>query len=123
MSEMESDLKEYMLSSKRNTTYLSKTSQNDLLACVKEYIQQAIVKEIKRQNEDPYFELSADEVIDVSNWEWLSVIIRYIKNFRPVEKQLENVICDDIRGRSLATSLIKTIKCYFRSHDMLFTNV
>ena len=69
MSEMESDLKKYMLSSKRNTTYLSKTSQNDLLACVKEYIQQAIVKEIKRQNEDPYFELSADEVIDISNWE------------------------------------------------------
>ena len=37
MSELDSDLKEYMLSSKRNTTYLSKTSQNDLLACVKEY--------------------------------------------------------------------------------------
>ena len=61
-------------------------SQNDLLACIKEYIQQEIVKEIKRQNEGPYFGLSADEVTDVPNWEQLGVIVRYIKNSRPVEK-------------------------------------
>ena len=92
-----------MLSSKRNATYLSKTSQNDLLACIKEYIQQETVKEIKRQNEGPYFGLSADEVTNVSNWEQLGVIVHYIKNSRPVEKLLEYASCDDIKGGSIET--------------------
>ena len=110
MSELDNNLKEYILSAKRNATYLSKTTQNDLLLCIKEYIQQEIVKEIKNQSEGPFFGLSADEVTDVSNWEQLGVVVPYLKNSKPVEKLLEYVDCDDIKGRSIANFLINTIK-------------
>ena len=110
MSALDSDLKEYMLSSYRNATYLSKMSQNDLLACIKKYIQPETVKEIKTKNEGAYFGLSADKVTGVSNWEQLGVIVRYTKNPTPVEKLLEYVSCDDIKGSSIATFLIKTLK-------------
>ena len=47
--------------------------------------------------------------LPMSNWEQLGVIVRYIKNSRPVEKLLEYVICDDIKGRSIATFLINIL--------------
>ena len=40
----------------------------------------------------------------------MGVIVRYIKNSRPVEKLLEYVSCDNIKGRSIATFLINTLK-------------
>ena len=40
----------------------------------------------------------------------MGVIVRYIKNSRPVEKLLEYVSCDNTKGRSVATFLINTLK-------------
>ena len=75
MSGFDSELKEHMLSCKGNITYLSKTTQNDTLLCIKESIQQEIVKEFKDQKEGPYSGLSTDEFTDASNWEQLGVIV------------------------------------------------
>ena len=110
MCELDNNFKKSILSAKRNANYLSKTTQNDLLLCIKEYIQHEIVKEIKKQPEGPFYGLSADEVTDVSNWEQLGVIVSYTKDFRPVEKLLEYVHCEDIKGTSIANYLITTLK-------------
>ena len=85
MRELDNNFKESILSSKRNANYLSKTTQNNLLLCIKDYIQYEIVIEIKNQPEGPFYSLSADAVTDVSNWEQLGVIVRYTKDFRPVK--------------------------------------
>ena len=110
MCKLDNNFKEFILSSKRRTNYLSKTTQNDLLLCIKEYIQHEIVKEIKNQPKGPFYGLSADEVTDVSNWEQLGVIVRYTKDRRPVEKLLEYVRCEDIKGTSIVNYLITTLK-------------
>ena len=83
---LDNNFKESILSSKRSSNYLSKTTQNDLLVCIKEYIQHEIVKEIKNQPEGPFYSLSADEVTNVSNWEQLGVTGRYTKDCCLVEK-------------------------------------
>ena len=108
--ELDNNFKESILSSKGNANYLSKTTQNDLLLCIKQYIQLEIVKEIKSQPEGQFYILSADEVTDVSNWEQRGMIVRYTKDCRPVEKLLEYVRCEDIKGMSIANYLITTLK-------------
>ena len=110
MCELDNNFKESILSSKRNANYLSKATQNDLLLCIKEYIQHEIAKEIKNHPERPFYGLSADAVIDVLNWEQLGVIVRYTKDCCPVEKLLEHLRCEDINGTSIANYLITTSK-------------
>ena len=67
MSEFDKTLKDRIESCARNATYLSKTTQNDLLSCIKDFIQSEIVKDFQNQTEEPFFGISADEVTDVLN--------------------------------------------------------
>ena len=83
-------------------TYLSKTTQNDLLSCIKDFIQSELVNDIQNQTEGPVFGISADEVTDVSNWEQLGIVVRYVRNCQAIEKLLEFAHCDDIKGASIA---------------------
>ena len=69
MSEFDKTLKDRIESCARNATYLSKTTQNDLLSCIKDFIQSEIVNDIQNQAKWSIFGISVDEVIDMSNWE------------------------------------------------------
>ena len=44
------------------------------------------------------------------NWEQLGVIACYTKDCCPIEKQLEYVCCENIKGMSIAKYLITTLK-------------
>ena len=88
--------------------YVSKTTQNDLLSCIKDFIQSQIVNDIQNQTEGPSFGISADQVTDVSNWEQLG-IVRYVRDCQAIEKLLEIVQCDDVKGASIADSIIDTL--------------
>ena len=63
MSEFGKTLKGRIESCARNTTYLSKTTQNNLLSCIKDFIQSKIVNDIQNQTEGPFFEISADNLL------------------------------------------------------------
>ena len=67
MPDLDKGLENVIMTCERSATYLSKSSQNELLLCIKEYIQQEIVNDIENQKDGPFFGLSADEVTDVSN--------------------------------------------------------
>ena len=54
MTDLDKDLGNFIMMCKRNTTYLSKTFQNELFLCIKEYIQQVIVNDIKNQKMLPF---------------------------------------------------------------------
>ena len=109
MSEFDKTLKDRIESCARNTTYLSKTTQNDLLSCIKGFTQSEIVNEIQNQTEGPFFGISADEVTDVSNWEQLGIVVRYARNCQAIEKLLELVPCDDVKGASIAEFIINVL--------------
>ena len=101
-------LEEHMQTCAKNATYTSKTSQNDLLLCVKEYIQSVIVQDVKKQAIGPYYGFQCDEVTDVSNYEQLGIVIRYVKEYKPVERLLEFVPCENISGKDLCENIIKS---------------
>lgn len=72
-------LKRHLLEGPTNASYISKTTQNDLLECIGSFIQSHIVSEIKNQEGHSYFAIEADEIRDISNLEQLGIAVRYIK--------------------------------------------
>ena len=60
-------LKDHLETCARNATYISKICQNDLLICIKDYIHDAIISEVKAQSQGPLYTVEADEVTEVSN--------------------------------------------------------
>ena len=76
---LDKDLENFIMTCKQNAMNLSKTSQNELLLCIKEYIQQEIVNVMKNEKDFfvYFFGLSTDEVTDISNWEQFGIIIAF----------------------------------------------
>ena len=66
----------------KRSTYTSKTTQNELLACIGEITQKYIVAEVLAHSEttQPFFGLQADKVTNISNSEQLGIIVRYVKD-------------------------------------------
>ena len=96
VSRTDDDLREHLESCKKTASYISKTTQNDLLDCITEFFQEQIVKEVKTQPSSQFYGIVADEVTDSSNWEQLGIIVPYIQNSEPVEKLVEYVKCSRI---------------------------
>ena len=89
-------------------TYL-KTTQNDLLSCIKDFVQSEIVNDIQSQTGWPFFGVSADKVTDLLNWEQLGIVVHYVKNCQAIENLLEFVQCDDVKGVRIAEFIINTL--------------
>ena len=89
----------------KNASYTSKTTQNDLLGCIKDYIQEQIVFDVKSQEVWPFYGIMADEVTDTSNWEQLGLVLCYVKNGHPEERFLEFVMCENITGEAIPAKL------------------
>ena len=94
-------LKSHLETCAKNASYISKNTQNDLLDCLKRYVQPQIVQEICSQPIGPHYSIMADEVADVSNWEQLGPVVRYVKDSEPVEKLLFFEDCASVTGAAL----------------------
>ena len=51
-----------------------------------------------------------DEVTDCANWEQLGIVIRYAYQQKPVERLIEYVKCDNIRGKNIANLIMESLK-------------
>lgn len=102
-------LKEHQECAQKNATYISKTIQNEVLWCLKEYIQGQIVAEINTQPFGAFFGIQCDEVRDSSNWEQLGLVVRFVKDGVPKERLLEFVACEETTGEALCDSIVHTL--------------
>ena len=67
-----------------NATYISKTTQNEVITIIVDSIQRSIVNHC---NEDGgWFSLSADEVRDTANNEQLAVTLRYVDKEKNIKE-------------------------------------
>ena len=105
----DTDLKEHMETCSKNASYISKTTQNELLDCIKEYIQDVIISEIGSQKIGPKFGIQADEVTDISNREQLGLVVRYLKDGKPIERLIEYIECESITGEALCEDIKNTL--------------
>ena len=102
-------LKEHLETCARNASYISKITQNQLLECIKEYVQDVIVNEICSQEIGAKYSIQADEVTDISNSEQLGLVLRYLKDGKPIERLIEYIECSSITGAALCEDIKATL--------------
>lgn len=74
-AEVDSDLANHLQNCKANATYISKTTQNDLIQVCGDQIREVILERVKKAK---YYSVVFDETTDVSNISQMSVVITYI---------------------------------------------
>ena len=101
-------LKEHLKSAKKNATYISPASQNDLIESVEITMREAVVEELKSAR---YFTLLADETTDVSGKEQLSVCLRYVLPDTTLrERLLHYEEATDLTGAGLSAQILKILR-------------
>ena len=68
-----------------------------------------IIKEIKEQPVGPMFSIQADEVTDISNKEQMALLLRYLKDGKPIERLMEYILCESITGVALCEDIQRTL--------------
>ena len=81
---------------------ISKSMQNDLLSCMLEVYTKEITREIKNSR---YVSVQADQTIDISCKSQFVIIVRYVKNFKPVERFFKFVELQDRKADGLTQAL------------------
>ena len=69
-------LEQHLKTCSKNASYISKTSQNDLISCCGQFITELVARKIKKNFF--FFSILVDEASDRSNQEQLSIVIRYV---------------------------------------------
>ena len=90
----------------KNATHTSKTSQNNLLECMGDYVLSKILSDVKASK---FFGLEANGVTDLSGWEQLGVVLRYVKDNQPVERLVSFIPCESVRGASICDKLFPAL--------------
>jgi Domain of unknown function (DUF4371) len=101
-----------------NATYLSSTSQNEMIQIVGEAIQSEVVSQVKAAN---VFSVLMDETTDVSHKEQVAVYVRYVSESNATvevqERLLALVDTDNTTGESLAGLLVSCLTKHGLSVD------
>lgn len=92
----------------RNASYISKTTQNEIIECCGEVITDKIVNKIK---ESKFFTIMADETTDLSVKDQLTICIRYFntKDYRIEEDFITFVDVVDLSGENLARTILQEL--------------
>ena len=86
-------LKHHQETAPRNSTYISKTIQNEMITTVGALIVNNLSQEIR---DSKYFSIMSDEAADISNKENLSVVIRFLDSAKTVRKEFVGFyLCED----------------------------
>ena len=94
----------------RNAIYTSKTTQNQLIECIGEYIRDKILQDIKAAK---WFTILCDEVVDVAGKEQLSIVVRFVDNTDTIREDfVDFVTVDRITGEVLAAKLKEMLVTY-----------
>ena len=101
------ELKKHLQTCPKTSSYISKTTENDLLQHTGDFLQGEIVEEVNGQAAGSYCDIIADEITDSSNWKQLGIVLRYVKDNEPLDKLLEYVKCEGIAGEEIAKEIME----------------
>ena len=105
--QLESPTFEEKLSSlPKNANYLGKDSQNELLQSAASVIKDQICSEVKRA---PCFSVIADEALDVSRTEQMSICVRYLNEGEVCERFLQFVDTHSFDAASLSNEIARCL--------------
>ncbi|XP_022164655.1 52 kDa repressor of the inhibitor of the protein kinase-like [Myzus persicae] len=96
-------LKKHLQNCPKNASFISKTTQNDLIDCCASVILHKIVNAVK---ESKYFSILVDETSDISSSEQLVLCIRYVFHDKVQEDFLKLVIVENASGFNLSKIIL-----------------
>ena len=99
-------LGEHLKNHNKNTSYISKTTQNELIKLCGEGISDSIITEVKNSK---FYTIIADEAADCSNKEQMSLVLRFLDKDNNIREDcLKFIHCQEgLNGSELATVLLK----------------
>nr|XP_047131873.1 52 kDa repressor of the inhibitor of the protein kinase-like [Hydra vulgaris] len=102
-------LEHYFNSCAKNASYISNSSQNELISYCGQYIQNILVSKIK---ENQFFSIIADEASDCSNQKLLSLVIRFIDKSYDVREEFMGFLhCQlGLTGEALCKTILFFLK-------------
>lgn len=104
-------LDEHFKNSPKNATYMSHRIQNDIISIIGTVITNTILKRVKKAN---CFSILADETMDISGIEQLSICLRYVsyENSQPVIREdfIGFVALDHLDAKSIADKIISSLQ-------------
>nr|XP_047145808.1 zinc finger MYM-type protein 1-like [Hydra vulgaris]XP_047145866.1 zinc finger MYM-type protein 1-like [Hydra vulgaris] len=102
-------LEHHLNSCAKNASYISNSSQNELISCCGQYIQNILVSKIK---ENQFFSIIADEASDCSNQEQLSLVIRFIDKSYDVREEFMGFLHCELgsTGEALCKTILSSLK-------------
>ena len=103
-------LQEHLEMCSKKVSFISKTTQNELLECIRQYVQDQIIDEIKAQSIHPKFSVQADEVTNIHNKEEMELMLRYVKDGKPIERLVKYIICESITGAALCEDIQQILR-------------
>jgi len=99
-------LKNHLQNCPKNASFISKTTQNDLIDCCACVILGKIVNAIK---ESKYFSILVDETTDISTSEQLVLCIRYVFHNKVQEDFLKLIIVENTTGYNLSKVILRQL--------------
>ena len=101
-------LEEHLKNHNKNASYISKTTQNELIKLCGEVISDSIIAEVKNSK---FYTIIADEAADCSNKEKMSLVLRFVDKDNNIKEDfLKFIHCrEGLHGSELATVLLKGI--------------
>lgn len=98
-------LKKHLENANRNATYISPVIQNEVLTICGEIIQKNLVADV---NKSKYFSVIADETLDVSGTEQISLCLRYVNSSYMLREDFVGFVpIYDLSGKNIAATIIK----------------
>lgn len=96
-------------SSSNTFSYTSKTVQNELLQCILDVYKEDLKKDIAAAK---FVSIQADETTDISNSSQFVIILRFLKDDKPVERFLTFVNVTDRSSLGLSNTLKEELNTY-----------
>ncbi|XP_065677504.1 52 kDa repressor of the inhibitor of the protein kinase-like [Hydra vulgaris] len=92
----------------KNASYISKTSQNEIIKCCGEEISESILSEVCK---NVFFSIIADEACDSSTKEQMSLVLRFVdSDFNIREDFIQFIHCSEgVKGKDLFNVLLNCV--------------
>ena len=105
------DLEEHYKNHPKNSSYFSKTVQNEIINICGDIIVEDIVADVK-WNPDYFFSIIADEALDSSTKEQLSLVLRFVDKDSEIREEFVGFVHlkDGLTGKHIAEAICKKLE-------------
>ncbi|CAF3312579.1 unnamed protein product [Rotaria sp. Silwood2] len=103
----DSVLENHLSTASKTATYISKTTQNELIEICGDLIREQIITEVKHAT---FFTVIGDEMTDVSKMEQFTFCLRYVFKDKVQEKFISIISAEDRTGEGLARLILEELK-------------